>query len=323
MSETSTKSKKELRREDEPPSSHSSSGPRPPGGADVVWTVGRVLSWTAERFRQAEMESGRLEAEILLASVLGCSRVGLYTDYHKPLDERERDAYRKLVRRRLRGEPTAYLVGEKEFWSLPFYVDERVLIPRPETELLVEIALEVLKDIEAPFLFEMGTGSGCVAVAIAKERPDARVVATDIDGDALDVARRNVERNEAGNVELRQGAGLEPVTEAEMGHVDLIVSNPPYVATSRLDQVQEHVIAYEPERALLAGKDGLDVIRMLVARAPRALKQGGWLVTEIDPAQAEEVEELLERAGSFDRIQVRHDLTHRDRAALARRKPRP
>lgn len=288
--------------------------------AAAPWTVGKVLGWTAHRFKKTGFRTPRLDAEVLLAAVLGCDRVTIYTDYHKPLTEQERSAYRELVRRRLAGEPAAYLVGQKEFWSLPFRVDREVLIPRPESELLVELALELTKDRTAPLILDVGTGSGCLAVAIAHERRDATVVASDISLHALDVARENATRNEVA-VELRQGADLEPVTETESGTFDLIITNPPYIATTDLNRVDAHVLDHEPHGALLAGEDGLDVIRRLIAGAPDVLRPGGWFVTELDPVQVPAVDALLSAHGGYDQIAFRQDLAHRERAAVARRKP--
>ena len=281
----------------------------------MTWTLGKVLEWTAGRFRKEGLPSARLDAELLLAHCLGTDRIGLYLDFHKPLDEGERASYRDLVRRRLSGEPVAYILGHKEFWSLDLKVDARVLVPRPETELLVESALELLSGRESPLVVDLGTGSGAIALALAKERPDAAIVATDLSADALDLARDNAEHLGL-DVEFRQGDLFAPLEDLR-GRVTLLVSNPPYVAEERLDQVQPSVLEHEPRSALLAGPDGLDVIRRLVEKAPDFLELGGMLLFEMAFDQAGPVAGLLTESGAWESWELRKDLAGKPRAMLA------
>ncbi len=283
------------------------------------WTLGKVLQWTAQRFAKEGLPSARLDAELLLAHCLGTDRIGLYLDFHKPLDTQERAAYRELVRRRLQGEPVAYMVGHKEFWSLDLKVDPRVLVPRPETELLVESALELLTGIEEPLVVDLGTGSGAIALALAEERPDARILATDLSADALELAAENAARLDLA-VEFRQGDLFDPLADIR-GQVTLLVSNPPYVAEGHLEQVQPSVLEFEPRSALLAGSDGLDVIRRLVRGAPDLLQAGGYLLFEMAFDQAKAVENLFAESSVWESPSVRKDLAGKPRAILARLAP--
>ena len=188
----------------------------------MAWTTLGVLDWTTQRFNEAGIGAARLEAQILLAHVLGCSRMQLYTGFDKPLGEAELTSYRELIRRRLGGEPVAYLVGEHEFWSLPFYIDEHVLVPRPDTETVVEVARARRADRAAPCrVLDLCTGSGALAVALAKELPAAQVIATEISAPAVAIAKRNAERNGfADRVDVRLVAQVNP------GAVTRLTSDP-------------------------------------------------------------------------------------------------
>ncbi len=288
-----------------------------------VWTVAQVLTWTAQRFAEQGIASARLDAELLLAQVLGTDRVGLYVDAHKPLTAEERAAYRRLVQRRLRGEPVAYLLGHKEFWSLDLLVDRRVLVPRPETELLVSESLERLEDLRRqgrwpPLLVDLGTGSGAIALALASEQPEARVVATDLSADALAVARRNAERLGL-VVEFRLGDLFDPLVDLA-GQVDLLVSNPPYVAEGSAD-LERAVLDYEPKLALLAGPNGLAVLLPLLRGAPDILRPGGWLLAEFGPGQEETLLREAEAMGCWADPEAVRDLAGRPRCLRARFSP--
>ena len=293
---------------------------------DRLWTVGDVLDWTARRFAEEGFSSARLDAELLLAHVLGTDRVGLYLDYHKPLTQQERGAYRQLVARRLKGEPVAYILGHKEFWSLDLKVDGRVLVPRPETELLVDKALELLaghaaggrRDPERGrglVLLDVGTGSGAIALALARELPGATVVATDVSEDALEVARENATQLGL-EVEFRLGSLYEPVADLA-GQVDLVVSNPPYVAEAS-PELEEPVRRHEPPVALLAGPEGLDVLLPLLEGAPAILKPGGWLLLEFGVGQAEVLQQRARALGAFEHVEVARDLAGHPRCFVAR-----
>jgi release factor glutamine methyltransferase len=279
------------------------------------WTTLRVLNWTQARFTERGVPSPRLDAEVLLGHVLGLSRVGLYTSFDKPLAERELTAYRELIKRRLAGEPVAYLVGQQEFWSLPLAVDEHVLIPRRDTETLVEVALRAARSITpGPIrIADLCTGSGAVALALAKELPDAIVTATDVSAGALAVARGNAERLGL-RVTFVEGDLLAALAGAEP--FALVVSNPPYVTSAEMKTLAPEV-AREPRLALDGGKDGLDVIRRLVAGVRPFLLPGGVLALEHGWEQGEAVRALLAAAG-FVEVATTRDLGDRDRVTSGR-----
>jgi release factor glutamine methyltransferase len=269
-----------------------------------IWTPLKVLSWTAAKFGERGIGSARLDAELLLAHVLRTTRVGLYTGFDKPLEEAELAAFRELIRRRLAGEPIAYLVGAQEFWSLSLRVDPRVLVPRRDTEALVEVALR--RAPAAARIADIGTGSGAVALALAKERPGAEIVATDASEDALAVARANAEALGL-PVRLLAGDLLAPLA----GPFDLIVSNPPYVPTGDLAGLPPEV-RREPRSALDGGRDGLDVLRRLLAGAPPLLAPGGVLAVEHGFDQGETVRALFAGAG-FEAVETARDLAGHER----------
>ncbi len=281
-----------------------------------LWTVREVLSWTTERFSQAGLESARLDAEVLLAHALDMQRVGLYIDLDRPLDEEDRGRYRALVGRRLQREPVAYLVGVREFWSRPFAVDARVLVPRPETETLVEQALVVLREYTAPRVLDVGTGSGAIAVTLAAERPDAQVVATDLSADALEVAAANAARHEV-EVTLHTGDLLEALPAREPPF-QLMAANLPYVALQERDSLQPELLA-EPASALFAADGGLAEVKRLVRAAPDYLERpGGVLLLEVGMGQTEEVAQLLVDARISDRVTVHRDLAGHERVVSGR-----
>jgi release factor glutamine methyltransferase len=284
-----------------------------------TWTILKVLEWTTGRFAQAGIDSPRLEAQVLLGHVLGCDRVSLYTSFDKPLGGDELGALRALIKRRLAGEPVAYLVGEQEFWSLPFRVDRRVLIPRRDTETVIEVVLDQVADRAAPLaIAEIATGSGAIAVTLARELGAARVVATDISDDALAVAADNARRNEvADRIELRAGDLAAPL--AGDPPYDVLVANLPYIPTAELETLSPEVRA-EPRGALDGGADGLDLIRRLVAAAPAQLRPGGLLVLEHALDQHDRVAALLAASGAFEPAAMRADLAGHPRVTYARRR---
>ena len=281
------------------------------------WTILGVLDWTAARFTREGVESPRVDAEVLLAHCLGLERIRLYMDHDKPMAAEELAAYRAVVQRRLTGEPVAYITGTREFWSLSLEVDPAVLIPRPETELLVELALARCEGGD-PVLADVGTGSGAIAIALAHELPRATVMALDSSAGALDVARRNAARHGVA-LTILQGDLLEPLSGHEelQGRLDLVVSNPPYVTTAEMEQLPRHVGDFEPRQALCGGADGLDVYRRLVPGAAGALRPGGHLVLEIGHTQAGALSALMEQAGYVE-ISVHQDLAGLDRAVVGR-----
>jgi release factor glutamine methyltransferase len=287
--------------------------------ADRAWTVLRVLGWTRERFAAAGIFTARLDAEVLLADALGVDRLRLYLDPERPLTQDELTRYRDRVRRRMGREPVAYITGAREFYSVTLAVDNRVLVPRPETELLVDLTLARLRDHPAPRIVDVGTGSGAIAIALAANLPRATVAAVDASDDALAVAAANVAAHGLGErVTVRRGdllAGCGP------GSFDAVVSNPPYVAEGDLATLMPEVRDHEPRAALVAGPDGLDAIRRLVPQAARALAAGGLLVFEIGgPRQSAEAARIVTDAGAFDGVAVHRDLAGLDRAVTAVRR---
>lgn len=257
-----------------------------------TWTVLKMLEWTTGYFGERGIEGGRLDAELLLGRALDLDRVGLYLNFDRPLTPSELASYRELVKRRGQREPVQYILGEAEFWSLPFAVSPAVLVPRPDTEVLVEEALKRLDG--AARVLDVGTGSGAIAVAIAHECPEAAVVGLDLSAEALEMATANARRNGVeARVELRRG----DLHRLEGGPYDLVVSNPPYIPRGDLQGLMPEVTRFEPQQALCGGEDGLDCYRALAAQATALLAEGGWLLLEVGIGQADEVRQLLREAG--------------------------
>jgi release factor glutamine methyltransferase len=256
-----------------------------------LWTPLKLLGWTQDFFAKKAVDAPRLTAEVLLAHALSCDRVRLYLDFDKPLGEPELARFRELVRRRAEGEPTAYLTGKREFFGRPFRVDARVLVPRPETELLVEAALAALP--EGGRVLDLCTGSGCVAISLALAGKGARVSATDASADALALARENAAALGA-EVDLAAGDLWAAVQGAEP--FDVIVSNPPYVPTGELDSLQREV-RREPRLALDGGPDGLAALRRIVEGAPARLRPGGILCLEMHESHLETLPALCRSVG--------------------------
>jgi release factor glutamine methyltransferase len=284
--------------------------------SEKSWTVLELLKWTTDYFKAKGIESARLDAEILLAFALGADRLRLYLDFEKPITVEERARFRELVRRRADERvPVAYLTGVREFWSLALAVTPDVLVPRPETETLVEAVLAELPDVEAELTaFDLGTGSGAVALALAKERPKLRVVAGDVSPAALAVAERNAQTHGlADRVRFVRGDGFAPV---EGQRFDVIVSNPPYLAESEAASLAPE-LAHEPRTALFAGGDGASMLRRIVHEAPLFLRAGGLLAFELAPAQADEMTQCIARCG-FEGPRLHRDLGGRPRVITAR-----
>jgi len=285
-----------------------------PSTHSQTWTVLEILNWTKEYFARSGIANPRLNAEVLLGNVLGLERIMLYARFQEPVGQPERQRFREQVRRRAAGEPLQYLVGEWEFYGRDFEVGPDVLIPRPETELLIDRCLELVPaDGVQRWAADIGTGSGAIAVTLAVERPALQIIATDISPRALEVAARNAERHGVtARVRLIEGDITEPMAAQcldERAGLDLLASNPPYVPTAEIEHLAPEVRDHEPRAALDGGPDGLDVIRRLVPAATRALAPGGWLVMELGPGQAEAVAELCERTEAFqsDTVTVASD----------------
>jgi release factor glutamine methyltransferase len=265
-----------------------------------------VRDLLASASRRLGGADARLDAELLLAHALGVSRARLYAWPEEEPDTVQRATFERLVEAREQGEPIAYLTGRREFWSLELRVTPHVLIPRHETELLVELALERIPRDRAFRIADLGTGSGAIALALARERPLARVTATDASATALDVARGNAERLGVGNVGFAAGDWYAALGDARF---DLIVSNPPYVAADDAHLAQGD-LRFEPASALASGADGLDAIRHIVAGAPAHLADGGALLLEHGFDQSVRVRALLDAAGFVDVRSVRDAAGH-------------
>lgn len=282
------------------------------------WTIARVLEWTIGFFREKGIEQPRLDAELLIADALGVDRMRIYLDHHKPLHPDELTAVRERVRRRGRHEPVAYITGQKGFWSLDLAVDARVLVPRPDTERLVERAIERLKGREAPRIVDVGCGSGAIALALAHERPDATVIGVDRSPDALDVSRKNAAALGLDRVEWRRGDLLAGLA----GPFDLVASNPPYIPSADIDALMPDVARYEPRAALDGGPDGLDLVRRLIPEAAERLAPGGVLLVEIGHDQGPAARALAEADGRFEAVQIVADYGRNDRILEATRSAR-
>jgi len=286
--------------------------------SDEAWTVARLLAWTTGWLEGKGSDSPRLDAEVLLAHVLGRPRILLYTAFDEEVAEEPRTRFRELVRRRGAGAPVAYLVGGREFFSLPFAVTPQVLIPRPETEGLVVRVLDLCRKAPAPRIVDVGTGSGAIAVAVAKHLPQAIVAAGDVSAEALEVARANAARHGVAERigfatgDLLAGAGLE-------GPWDVVVSNPPYVREDEFATLPQDVREHEPRVALVAGPRGVEVIERLAGEAAERLAPGGWLVLEAGPTVAADVERVLAATPGLEPGPTLPDLAGRPRVFQARR----
>ena len=284
------------------------------------WTILRMILWSAEYLTEKGVEAGRLDAEWLLSTALGVDRLQLYLQYDRPLSPEERAAFKPLLRRRASREPLQYIIGRSAFRQLELKTDPRVLIPRPETEVLVQEVLDWASAAGRSLgrVWDMGTGTGAVALSLAVEGACTRVIATDSSPDALSVAADNAERYAvSGLVEFREGSLFESLEEGE--RFDVIVSNPPYIAEGEKGALQPEVRDWEPAEALFAGEDGMDVIRQLVAGAPDHLPAGGLLAFECGPGQAEHIETDMKDTGAFAAVRIRPDLTGRPRFVMAER----
>jgi release factor glutamine methyltransferase len=288
------------------------------------WTIQKLLNWVTEYFTGKSVDSPRLSAEWLLCYALGIKRIELYTQFNKIVGQEQLLQLHELVKRAGTHEPIAYLTGKKEFYSLEFEITKDCLIPRPETELLVERAIEFLRTRNGEqFICDLCTGCGCVAVAIARNFANCRIVATDISDTALAIAEKNIARHGLMNrIKLLQGDLFEPVI-AGLGPAkfDLIVCNPPYVSEPDYEKLTPNVKDFEPKSALAAGQDGLDIIKRIIADASRHLKPTGILMLEIGNEQGNEVQKLLETAGCFSDVKIEKDYSNLDRLAVAVAKP--
>ena len=281
-----------------------------------AWTTLRLIRWTTEYFEKKGIPNPRLDAELLLANVLRCPRIELYTGYGKIVSEKHLVPFKSFIERRALREPLQYILGETEFWGLKIKVTPDVLIPRPETELLVE---EAIKLNPRPCILDIGTGSGCIAIALAKNLPDARVIATEYSKEVFEVAVKNSHFHHLEKQIHFVLADIAPwrVFEAEGKKFDLIVSNPPYIASGEIENLQEEVRNFEPRKALDGGPDGLSIIRRILAEAPPFLKPGGHLLMEIGEDQSKSVTDLLAQQKKLRLKAIRQDYSGLGRILVA------
>jgi release factor glutamine methyltransferase len=277
------------------------------------WTVLKLLRWTADYFAGRGLDAPRLDAELLLAATLGLDRVGLYVNFERPLQSGELAAFRGRVKRRAGREPLAYILGHTEFWSLPFKVTPDVLIPRPETELLVEEALARLAGQSR--VLDVGTGCGALAIVLAHECPELTIIAIDVSPAALAVAAENALSN---GVAERIRFAIGDLGELPAGPYQLVVANPPYIPSRDLATLMPEVRDFEPRLALDGGIDGLDAYRALARQAKSLLTANGWLLVEVGSGQATAVQELFAGAGLTD-VFTSHDLAGIERVVGGRR----
>jgi release factor glutamine methyltransferase len=287
--------------------------------AERVWTVKDALEWTCEYLGRKNDEHPRRSAEWLLSSATGLSRVELYAYYDRPLSPEERARYRALVARRAEGMPLQYATGEMPFRHLVVRVEPGVFIPRPETEVLVDVALEHLSALDEPLVVDLCTGSGCVAVSIASEHSGSRVWAVELGEVAFRTSCRNtLHAGVEDRVQVVHGDLFDPLPAELLGNVDFIVSNPPYIPSSDLPDLPSEVLGFEPREALDGGPDGLDVFRRIADQAGRWLREDGGIAVELDSGRVADAAVLLEDQG-YVGVTVRKDLTGRDRIVYARK----
>lgn len=281
-----------------------------------TWHVIDLIEWTTEYFERHEIPTPRLDAELLLGHLLQKSRLQLYLSFEMPVFQEALSKFRELIKRRVDHTPVSYLTNHKEFMSLNFYVDSRVLIPRPETETLVETVLQHQRD-SCRFV-EIGTGCGAIAISFSHHRPDWELVATDLSKEALEVAQQNaLTHNCADQLTFLQGDLFEPLRELPNPRFDWIASNPPYVGTDEASILPIDVREHEPEVALFAGPDGLDIIRRIVTDAPQFLNADGKLILEIGSTQSHAVQDLIKSQPAYKHCEVIKDYADIERVLLA------
>jgi release factor glutamine methyltransferase len=281
-----------------------------------VWTIKKLLDWMIHHFTKKGIDSPRLTAELILSFVLGIERIELYMHFEKPVKKPQLDKLHSLVNRCTQNEPVQYLTGRCEFYSLSLEVSPACLIPRPETEMLVERAIEFLRSrAGVQYVCDLCTGCGCIAVVIAKNFSNTKIIATDICDKALRIAAQNVAKYQLEErIELLQGDLFEPViSQLDVREFDLIVCNPPYVSRSEYEKLDAKVKNYEPKLALDGGPDGLDIYRRIAADVGSHLKKDGALLLEIGFLQGPAVKKLLEEAGTFKQIKIEKDFNNNDR----------
>jgi len=308
-----------------------------------TWTIQKLLNWITEHLTEKGIDSPRLSAELLLSHVLNMKRIELYTQFDKLVTRQQLDRLHDLVKQAGQYEPIAYLTGKTEFYSLQFDVSPDCMIPRLETELLVERAIEFLRTrpvrnstmrnmtqkeqvsngarTDKQFVCDLCTGCGCIAIAIAKNFPNADIIATDISDAALNIAAQNVEKHKLqDHIKLLCGDLYDPlIPQLDISKFDLIVCNPPYTTAAEFESLDKNIKAFEPRIALYAGEDGLDVYRRIIEKVDQFLKPDAALMLEIGYAQGQAVKEMLEQAGCFSKITIEKDYHNNDRIVTATR----
>ncbi len=282
----------------------------------MEWTIASLLDWTSDHFSKNGIELSRPESEMLLSHSLGLKRIQLYMQYDRIMTKEELASFKQLVLRRLKREPVAYITGKASFMSLELYITKDVLIPRPETELIVEIVADIARGKEGLNVLDIGTGSGAIAVSIAKYSPGTSVIATDISEKALETAKNNAVKHKVEDRVSFEKADLFPAK----GSFNIIVSNPPYIPTDSINSLQPEVKDFEPVSALDGGIDGLDVYRRLIAGAAPYLNDNGHLILEVGQGQSKQVLEMLNSSALFETFETKADLAGIERVVLARKK---
>jgi release factor glutamine methyltransferase len=287
--------------------------------ANQPWTVARLLDWTAKFLSEKGSESPRLDTEVLLAHALACKRIELYTRHDEEVADERRQLFKALIRQRVEGCPVAYLVGRKEFYSLELEVSRAVLIPRPDTETVVDECLRLARTMTGPTVLDIGTGSGCLAVAVAKYCKHARVTAVDVSEESLPVAARNAAKHGVSDrIRFLQGDLFASLPADEQ--FDFVLSNPPYIPHDDIAGLAAGVRDYEPHQALDGGRDGLELFGRLVAEAPRWIKPDGHLLVEIGAPQEKAAREGIQAQPGFDLAKTVYDSAGHPRVLRARRR---
>ncbi len=283
------------------------------------WSIKRLLDWTDQYLDDAEIEEPRLSAEILLAHVLDCQRIDLYVKFDQLPTDQQKAQYKQLIQRCIKQEPVAYLTGKASFYNFQLHVSPDVLIPRPETEGLVVTGLDFLKELNRPSrVLDLCSGSGCISLALAKNNQECNITAADISPGAIAIAQKNIELLDLNNrITLTESNLFESISDSPP--FDLIVSNPPYVCEPDYETLDSNVRDYEPKLALVAGEDGLDIIRMILSQAEPYLAKGGGLMMEIGYNQADTVTQLMESSGYLSQIETQLDFQGHRRIVQARK----
>ena len=281
-----------------------------------IWTIGSILKWTEQYFNDKGVESSRLDAEVLLSRVLGKERIYLYVHFDQPLQQMELGRFREMIKQRVKRIPVAYILGEKEFMGMDFSVSPAVLIPRPDTEILVENVIERLKKMENVHIVDIGTGSGAIAVSILANCLNVSGVAVDISSEALAVAKSNAIRH---GVDMRLEFVKSDVYDSlSAGQFDAIISNPPYIPDKDIAGLEPEVKC-EPYDALAGGKDGLDFYRRLIQEGIKFLKPNGFMAFEVGIYQAEDVADIGRETGAFNHFEIIKDYGNIDRVVIMKK----